>query len=220
MLWTGGKDSAMALHEAARDGCRITCLVTFAPPEPDFRAHPLAVMKMQAEAMALPHHVLAITPPFDESYETALCRLRDELDIDTVITGDIAEVNGHPNWIRERSRPAGIAVRTPLWGRDRDLLLRQLLERGFKARISCIDTRWLEEHWVGRELDDRAIAGLRVIRKRTGLDLCGEQGEYHTLVTDGPMFSRGIDIRSYSKRKEGPSAYMEIREAGLTDVAA
>ncbi|MGA8260282.1 MAG: diphthine--ammonia ligase [Arenicellales bacterium] len=217
MLWTGGKDSAMALYEATRDGCRVTCLVTFAPPEPDFRAHPLAVMKLQAEAMALPHRVLPITPPFDKSYETALCRLRDELDIDTVITGDIAEVDGHPNWIRERSRPSGIAVLTPLWGRDRDLLLRQLLDREFKARISCVNTRWLGEDWIGRELNDRAIAELRAIRERTGLDLCGEEGEYHTVVTDGPLFVRGIDVRSYSRRTEGPSIYMEFREVRFTD---
>ena len=220
MLWTGGKDSAMALHEADQNGYCVRCLVTFAPPEPDFLAHPLSFIKMQAQALALPHYVLPISAPFEQSYETSLRKLRDEMGIDCVITGDIAAVAGHPNWIRERSRPVGMSVHTPLWGRDRNTLLRQLLDRGFKARFSCVKIRWLNESWVGRELNDLAIAELRVIREQTGLDLCGEEGEYHTLVTDGPQFMRGIDIRSYSKRIAGSLAYMEIHELALFDHAA
>lgn len=215
MLWTGGKDSSMALYEAEQNGYRVHCLVTFAPPEPDFLAHPLAFIKMQAQALALPHYVMPISAPFEKSYESRLCGLRDEMGIHCVVTGDIAEVNGNPNWIRERSRPAGMSVHTPLWGRDRSVLLRQFLDRGFKARFSCVNTRWLNENWIGRELNDSAIAELRIIRERTGLDLCGEEGEYHTLVMDGPQFTRGIDIRSYSKRTAGSLAYMEIHESEL-----
>ena len=220
MLWTGGKDSAMALYEADQNGYCIRCLVTFAPPEPDFLAHPLSFIKMQAQALALPHHVLPISAPFEQSYETGLRRLRDEMGIDCVITGDITAVDGNPNWIRERSRPVRMSVHTPLWGRDQDALLQQLLDRGFKARFSCVKTRWLDESWIGRELNDSALAELRSIRERNGLDLCGEEGEYHTLVTDGPRFTRGIDIRCYSKRVAGPLAYMAIHELELLDHAA
>lgn len=220
MLWTGGKDSSMALYEADQNGYCVSCLVTFAPPEPDFLAHPLAFIKMQAQALALPHHVFPISAPFEKSYETSLCRLRDEMGINCVVTGDIAEVDGNPNWIRERSRPVGMSVHTPLWGRDRNALLRELLDRGFKARFSCVRTRRLNESWIGRELDCSAIAELRIIRERTGLDLCGEEGEYHTMVIDGPQFTRGIDIRSYSKRVADSLAYMEIHELELIDHAA
>lgn len=217
MLWTGGKDSAMALYEAKQNGYDIRCLVTFTPPEPDFLAHPLRFIKMQAQAMALPHYVLPIRAPFEESYECSLCWLRDELDIRCVITGDIAEVNGYPNWIRERSRPLGLSVYTPLWGRDRNVLLRQLLGRGFKVRFSCVNTNRLDAAWIGRELNDAAIAELRVIREQTGLDLCGEEGEYHTLVVDGPPFIRGINIRSYSHRLADSLAYMDIHTLELVD---
>lgn len=218
MLWTGGKDSAMALHEAMESGYRICCLVTFAPPNPDFLAHPLRLIKLQAQALALPHHILPITAPFDKSYEAGLCRLRDEMDIGCVVTGDIAEVDGNPNWIRERSRPIWLSVHTPLWGRDRNTLLQQFLDRGFKARFSCVTTRWLNEDWVGRELDAAAVDELRSIRERNGLDLCGEEGEYHTMVVDGPCFKQGIDIRSYSKRVSDSLAYMDIREMSLRDL--
>lgn len=220
MLWTGGKDSALALHEAIHDGHHVSCLVTFAPPDAAFLAHPLPFIKIQAQALALPHHVLPISEPFEETYENQLCRLRDETGISTVITGDIAEVNGCPNWIRERSRPVGMHVHTPLWGRHRDGLLQQLLSLKFKVRFSCIKTRWLTEDWVGRELNESAVDELRVIRERTGLDLCGEDGEYHTLVTDGPQFTRAINIRSFSKCHIDSLAYMEIHEAELLGLTA
>lgn len=220
MLWTGGKESSMALYEADQNGYCVRCLVTFAPPEPDFLAHPLGFIKMQAQALALPHYVLTISAPFEKSYESSLCRLRDEMGINCVITGDIAEVGGNPNWIRERSRPVGMSVYTPLWGRDRNALLRNLVDRGFKARFSCVNTRWLNEDWIGRDLNESALAELRIIREQTGLDLCGEEGEYHTLVIDGPQFTRGIEIRSYSKRVADSLAYMEIHELELIDHAA
>jgi uncharacterized protein (TIGR00290 family) len=217
MLWTGGKDSSMALYEANQNGYCVRCLITFAPTEPNFLAHPLAFIKMQAQALALPHYVLPISAPFDKSYEASLRRLQEKMGINCVVTGDIAEVGGNPNWIRERSRPVGMSVHTPLWGRDRNALLRQLLDRGFRARFSCVNTRWLSENWIGRELNDSAIAELRIIRERTGLDLCGEEGEYHTMVVDGPRFTRGIGIRSYSNRVVDSLAYMEIHELELID---
>ena len=215
MLWTGGKDCSLALYEAGRDGYDVRCLVTFAPSNPNFLAHPPAFIKMQAQALALPHHILPISEPFEKSYEAALCKLREEMGINTVITGDIAEVGGSPNWIRERSRPVGMNVHTPLWGRERLALLQQQLASGFKAIFSCVNTRWLAAGWVGRELDDAAIAELRGIRDRTGLDLCGEEGEYHTLVTDGPSFAHAIHICSHSKRTRDLLAYMEIHELEL-----
>ena len=137
------------------------------------------------------------------------------MGITCIVTGDIVEVNGYANWICERSRPVGMQMHTPLWERDRNALLRQLLDRGFKARLSSVKTRWLDESWIGRELNDSAIAELRIIREKTGLDLCVEDGEYHRFVTDGPLFKQVIDIRSYSKRVSGSLVYMEIHQAEL-----
>lgn len=216
MLWTGGKDSALALFEAGRSGYDVRCLVTFAPPEPDFLAHPLSFMRLQAQALGLPHHVLPVLEPFDEGYETHLRTMRSDMGINAVVTGDIAEVNGSPNWIRERSRPVGMEVHTPLWERDRQTLLEQLLSRQFTVRFSCVKTHWLTENWVGRTLNESTIAELKAVRARTGLDLCGEEGEYHTLVTDGPQFSHAIEVQSYSVRATESLAFMEIHQQALT----
>src|SRR4051812_44455821 len=78
VLWTGGKDSSLALYEAARDGYRIHCLVTFAPRQPEFLAHPLAFIQLQAQALGLPHYVFPIHEPYAEAYEAALRRLKNE----------------------------------------------------------------------------------------------------------------------------------------------
>jgi uncharacterized protein (TIGR00290 family) len=109
----------------------------------------------------------------------------------------------------------GMKVHTPLWGRDRLTLLRQLLDNGFQVLFSCVKTGWLGENWIGRELNDTAIADLRKVREQTGLDLCGEEGEYHTLVTDGPHFQRRIAIRSASRRAMDSLAHLEIHEMEL-----
>jgi len=210
MLWTGGKDSSLALHEAWGEGYDVCCLVTFAPAEPDFLAHPLKFMMMQAQALGLAHYVFPVREPYDKGYEAALRRLRDEMGIGTVITGDIAEVDCRPNWIRERSRPLGLNVHTPLWGRDRATVLDQLLGHGFKVVFSCIKTQWLAEDWVGRELNRTAIDDLRMVRERNGIDLCGEEGEYHTLVADGPRFRHAIRIKKFSSRTSETMAYMDI----------
>jgi Predicted ATPases of PP-loop superfamily len=222
MLWTGGKDSAMALHEAVRTGLRVCCLATFAPPQPDFKAHPLAVMVLQAEALGLPHRVLSVAAPFEQGYEAALRGLRDELGIDGVVSGDIAAVGGLPNWMAERCRSLGLTAHAPLWGRDRQVLLRQLRERGFRAILSCIDTRRLDGNLLGRELDGALAAELAEVEARSGVDACGEQGEYHSLVLDGPDFAHGIEIRASARRMAGALAYLEIRElaAGKSRVRA
>lgn len=219
MLWTGGKDSSMALYEASLNGYGVCCLVTFAPPEPDFLAHPLDLIKRQAQTLALPHYVLTIREPFEHSYEAELLKLKDEMGIDYVITGDIAQVNGNANWIRQRCLNIGMKVHIPLWGRDRNTLMQQLLDRGFKVRLSCVNTGWLDQNWVGRELNETALEELRFIARKNGMDLCGEEGEYHTMVVDGPQFKQGINILSYSTAVSGELAYMKIQGIELNDLS-
>ena len=215
ILWTGGKDSSLALFEANRNGCDVRCLATFAPPKPVFLAHPLGVIEAQAEALHLPHCVVEVVEPFEAGYEGAFNVLRREYGAIGVVTGDIAEVDRRPNWVTARARAVGMQAYAPLWERDRHELLRRLLDTGFRALISCVDTRWLDPRWAGRFLDRDAIAELQGIRARNGLDLCGENGEYHTLVVDGPMFASSIEIGARTRRSAGSLAYIDVREVSL-----
>lgn len=213
VLWTGGKDSALALYEARRAGHEIHSLVTFAPPLFRFRAHPIALMERQAEAMGIGHCVVTIEEPIRDSYIAALRQLVERDGIATVVTGDIAEVDGKPNWIRECSQGLGLDVHTPLWHRDREELLEQLITVGYKTLFTCVKGPWFTSEWVGRELDRAAVQAMRELRATTGLDLSGEQGEYHTMVTDGPPFRHHIEIPAYVVCTSGELAYLEIAPA-------
>lgn len=184
VLWTGGKDCALALHEV-RNKVDVACLATFVPENASFKAHPLSLMKKQAAAMRLPHAKLRVVAPYERGYENALVRLRARYGIDALVTGDIDRVAGHPNWIRERAEPLGLKVLTPLWGRSRKALLERHWRAGFKARISYVNPP-LGREWIGRLLDRRAV---RELGRIEGVDLCGENGEYHTMVVSGPGFS-------------------------------
>jgi uncharacterized protein (TIGR00290 family) len=214
VLWTGGKDSCLALHEALTGGCPVSGLITFAPPDPQFLAHPVAVMQQQARALGLPHCMLSVEPPYRESYERHIRALREQ-GVDLLITGDIAEVGGSPNWIRRCAEPAGMAVWTPLWGRDRRALLDDLLAQRFRVRFSCVKLRSLTADWLGRELDSQAVRDLQTERERSGLDLCGEEGEYHTLVTDAPRFQQRLQLTDCAPRHADQLAHWHIGKVEL-----
>lgn len=217
VLWTGGKDSVLALYEARLSGLPIVNLVTFIPDGADFLAHPLFMMEAQAKALNLPHRTLTISEPFQENYEKAIASIRVNYGVETLVTGDISQVDGFPNWIRERSRPSGMKVFTPLWEKDRKTILNRLLSLHFKVIFSGVRKPWLTEDWLGREITESSLEQLKALGRETGLDLCGEQGEYHTLVLDGPGFYKRIKINEYSKGIRDDLAYLKIDRWGLGD---
>ena len=216
--WTGGKDSSLALYEARMLGYKVTCLVTFSAGEGSLLAHPLNFLKLQGQVLGLPHYVYEVVEPFDRSYENAIASLRDLQGVDTLVTGDIGEIAGHdPNWMVERSMHCGINVLRPLWHRQRIELLEKLLALRFKVVFSCVKSPWFTDEWLGLELSPGLMDRLKQISERTGLDLCGEQGEYHTLVLDGPLFRKRIHIESYSKRAEGSIMYIALENVGIVE---
>ena len=208
LLWSGGKDAMQALCHAREAGHQVVALITFAPPAPRFLAHPLSQVRRQAAALALPHRLVTIEAPFDLGYERALAALKEEWQLDGVVTGDIDSVGGAPNWIRERCRSLGLTVHTPLWQQPREALLADMLARGIVAHLSCVDTRVLAPEWVGRRLDAATLAELQQLATTRGFDACGEQGEYHTMVTDGPGFAAPLHLDGWQVERQDHLAYL------------
>lgn len=194
VLWTGGKDCALAMRRSILSGKRVAHLVTFGPRRKEFLAHPLEVLSQQAAAIGLPHHVITIDEPYDQSYRRAIEHLRDSLGIVELVTGDIDLVDGLPNWISQCCQGLGVKAQMPLWRRPREALLDELMSEGFETIFSCVKQPWFDESWAGRELTREAVNQMREISARTGLDICGENGEYHSLVLAGPLWQGRIDI--------------------------
>jgi uncharacterized protein (TIGR00290 family) len=194
LSWSGGKDSALALHELRRDGgYEVAGLLTFIDDAADRVAHhrvPAGLVKRQAEAAGVPLWEIRMPPdPPNEVYEArmaaAVARMREE-GVSHCAFGDLFLADVRAN--RER-KLAGTRVAPvfPLWQRDTAALARAFIDLGFRARIICVDTTQLDGAFAGRELDADFLADLP-----PGVDPCGENGEYHSFVYDGPIFRHPI----------------------------
>lgn len=217
ILWTGGKDSALAFYKARLAGYEVVNLLTFAPKDADFLAHPLPFMQYQAQAIGIPHLQAVVDTPLEDSYEKFIRAFKMEHDVGALVTGDIAEVDRQPNWIRQRCVDIDLKVLMPLWSGDRYQILKELLSCQFKVIISCVKKGILSDEWLGRELDEKAVKDLRKISDRTRLDICGENGEYHTLVLDGPIFNKRLSIGSFSKCETDLLKYIKPRSIKISE---
>jgi len=199
VLWTGGKDSCLAMLTAMEHGWEIGELAIFVPSGPvSFHAHPLPMIQSQAESLGLPLRLISIDEPYREAYVKAFSEMAD---VEAVVTGDIDLVDGHPNWVRECVLDAGgrLQVLTPLWGRDRLELLHDLVGRGIEARLSHVANEAIPESWLGRIIDDGLIEELRALRESCGVDPCGENGEYHTMVEWCPAFASRVTLAGHAE---------------------
>ncbi len=190
VLWTGGKDSALAL-QVSLNLYDIRRLVCFVPADNrQFYAHPTQLMTLQARKIGLPIEFMPISEPYELSYRRQIKTIRDS-GIGVLVTGDISTVGGMPNWINGVA--AGLVdVYKPLWELDREAILDTLIANQFKVICSLAYKKYFQSTIAGRYLDAELILEL----KQLPIDLCGEQGEYHTWVLDAPFFKEAIGLES------------------------
>ncbi len=197
ILWTGGKDSCLALHKTLEMGYRVAALVTFAPLDGEFRAHPIPMIRSQARSLGIEHRLVRIGSPYKEGYVKGLLGLAAQYEATTVVTGDIDEVEGQSNWIEECCREAGLAALLPLWQEDRERLLESLFSEKIEAVVTHLNDPRLPKGWIGRRLDERLLRELIAAKARYGIDLTGENGEFHTMVVRSPLFTFEVDAGQY-----------------------
>ena len=198
VLWTGGKDSALALHKTLKSGHKVAYLATLIWDKPSL-AHSLSLIKLQSEAMGIPFFWDKLEKPYFESYRESILEMKTEY---AVVTGDIAYVDDfHGNWIDEVCKGTGVQVIKPLWNMDRDAIMRELLDFDFKVVLTQVKEPWMTQDWLGRTLDSDSIKEMQQLRDEKSLDLCGEFGEYHTMTLDAPFFKKIIRISQFQKLK-------------------
>jgi uncharacterized protein (TIGR00290 family) len=196
MSWSTGKDSAFALHEARRSGevdvVGLLTTVTQAFGRVSMHGVREALLDRQAEALGLPCWKVPIPSPCpNEVYEKEMARVLAEvfsLGVDRVIFGDLF-LEDLRRYREAKLREIGMSAVFPLWMRDTTALAREMIEAGLRATITCIDPGKLDRSFAGRAFDAGFLKALP-----DGVDPCGENGEFHTFASAGPMFTAPIHV--------------------------
>jgi uncharacterized protein (TIGR00290 family) len=208
LMWSGGKDSALALWRARRKGLRVAWLVNVhdrATGRVRFHATPVAAIALQAEAAGIP----LVSVPTD--WETFDASLRETFAALTeqgcrgIVFGDIhlADVRA---WYEERTRAAGLEHVEPLWGEPPADLLAEFVAIGGRAVLTCVETAKLDVSWLGRVIDEHFVRDISATR----VDPCGENGEYHSYAYSGPFFASPVPWRAGERRDDGRFAQLDI----------
>ena len=219
LSWSGGKDSAMALYEVQRAGdWEIQGLLTTITQGYDrvcMHGVRTALVEQQAAALGLPlDKVYLGRNESQEKYDAkmggylACCRARD---IDTVVFGDIF-LEDVRQYRRRNLARAGMQAVFPLWGRDTHVLAERFLHVGFQAIVTCVDLHALTPGFVGRRYDSALLADLP-----PEADPCGERGEFHSFVYDGPLFAKPVPFRTgQTIVRENRFAYLDLLAPALS----
>lgn len=194
--WSGGKDSCLALASLRADPeYSVEALLTTVTEGYDrVSMHGVrrALVELQAAALGCPLTVVEIpqratNAEYESAMETAFGRFRTQ-GVAAVAFGDLflADVRRYrEEWLAR----AGMKPIFPIWGEDTRRLAAEFVARGFQAVLTCVDTRVLDPAFAGRRFDRALLADLPAT-----VDPCGERGEFHTFVFDGPAFGRAVPV--------------------------
>lgn len=217
-LYSGGKDSTLAMYLALQMGHEVPYIVSIVPVAKEswiFHVPNIDLVPMIAVSMGCTS-VMAETAGSERGDMEALKEALSGLDVDGVVTG---AVWSDYQWDRINGvcGDLDLKVITPLWRKDQDTIMKEIIDAGIKAIIIGCYAEGMDESWLGRELDEKAFAELRVLRERYGISVIGEGGEYETLTLDSPMNERPLRIMEYEKEWKRGSGTMTVTKAVLSD---
>ncbi len=195
--WSGGKDSCYAFYKAKALGDAPTVLLNVMNASGDrSRSHgiPKALLEAQAQAIGVPIHFFNSTwEAYEVNYIEHLQAIAKQYPITYAVFGDI-DIAAHRAWEEKVASAAGLKAVLPLWQGDRKALVLEMIAVGIEAIIvSCNAT--LGADFLGRPINLETLKALEA----AGVDVCGENGEFHTLVVNAPFFKAGLKVRIRSK---------------------
>lgn len=212
LSYSGGKDSALALHRMVSAGHRPMGLVVMMNRQAGrswFHGVDPALLEQISAALDIP---LLPCPADGGDYHTALEALLRQCARDgaeACVFGDI-DIQDHLDWDRARCAAAGLEAVLPLWGRDRRENALEAVDLGYRCVVKCVDRAKLPERFLGRPLSRALLEEMEGF----GVDLCGENGEYHTVVLDGPLFRRPVPYQCREVLRFGHISAIDIVYAG------
>lgn len=199
--WSGGKDSCFAFMKAIASGHQPVALLNVMNEAGQIsRSHgiPREILQAQAQRMNLPIHMIESSwEHYEDNFVDALKTLESQYQIQAAVFGDI-DLQPHREWEEKVCATSGLEAILPLWQQDRKTLVLQMLGAGIETMIvSCNEQ--LGERFLGRVITEQLLDELEAM----GVDACGENGEYHTLVINCPLFSERLNIEVTDKLHHG-----------------
>ena len=215
-LYSGGKDSTFALYLAEQMGHDVPYLVNIMPEDEAswiFHTPNLSVVPLMAESMGK-KLVTAPSTGSEEGDMDGLRRALEGLDVEGVVTGALWS---DYQWDRMNMvcGDLGLKVITPMWRKDQDMMMDQMLDAGIRAVIVGCFAEGLDESWLGREIDRAAVAELKELRKKYGISIMGEGGEYESMTLWSPMHSKELRIDSSEVSWTRGSGTLRVTSASL-----
>ncbi|MCQ8213067.1 diphthine--ammonia ligase [Cetobacterium somerae] len=190
--FSGGKDSMLSLHKAISQGYEpIALMTTINKNKGDSWFHDISsdLLKQVSSATNIPLLLVECDGEnYEKTFEAALKNMKN-LGAEACVFGDI-DIDHHKQWGENRCKNVGIKAIFPLWQNERELLVKQFIDLGYKAIIKKVNLQNMDSNFLGKTLTHDLLNDI----KKTGSDVCGENGEYHTFVYDGPIFSKKIKL--------------------------
>ena len=195
--WSGGKDSCFALMQAMKENYVPKVLLNVLNEEGKIsRSHgiPAAILQAQANAAGLPVHLISSSwQEYETHFTNALIELKKQYNLSHAVFGDI-DLQPHRDWEEKVCSNAALTAVLPLWQQERRSLVLQMLDAGIETMIvSCNET--MGEFFLGKIITPALIDELEAL----SIDACGENGEYHTLVLNCPLFNKKINVNINEK---------------------
>jgi ABC transporter with metal-binding/Fe-S-binding domain ATP-binding protein len=199
VLYSGGKDSNLALYRLVREGHEIASLLTVIPAKPDswmFHRPNVEFAGLQAECMRFPWRCLRVSGEKEKEVTElipVLSHLKDQLKIEGIATGAIAS-NYQKSRVEKLCAALGLKPLSPLWGMPELGLLAEILSLKFEVYFTSVSAEGLDKEWLGKMLDWSRVERLLKLQEKYGLNPSGEGGEYETFVCDSPLFKKKLKV--------------------------
>jgi len=216
-LFSGGKDSVLAIYTAFKEGHDVEVLITVKSKNPEsymFHVPNIENAELQAEAMGLPIIVRETEGVKEEELADMELAIRDAVEqygIEGIVSGAI-----YSNYQRSRvdriCEGLGVASLSPLWKRRPRDMLEEMVDAGFEVIISAVAAGGLTEEWLGRKFDAKTIDELCELHNTCYVCTGGEGGEFETMVLDGPIFRKKLVVKSAEKKWDGSAGVYIITD--------
>lgn len=207
--WSGGKDSALALHRIRQQGVEVVGLLTmFDPDTGTSRSHglPPGLLRDQARCLGLPLHAgHADWDGYEAEFKRCLGALMEE-GIEAAVFGDIF-LDRHREWVERVCAEVGCRPLQPLWGACTDSVAEEILGLEVEARVCTVRLDRVDREWLGRPYDRTFLGTLQDL----GIDACGEHGEFHTVALWGPGFRERLRVQSALVREAGDHGHWHVQ---------